>query len=47
MKIAHAALAKPPWSWRRKLSMNDQIAANSHAAHRKKNEIVQKRPRSG
>ena len=42
MKTVQIALATPPWSLRRKLSMSDQITVQTQTAHNATNASVQK-----
>ena len=42
MKITHSALANPPMSWLRKMSMNTMISSQIQMMKRKKYSIVKK-----
>jgi hypothetical protein len=47
MKITHKALAQPPMSWLRKMSMNTMISSQIQMMKRKKYTIVRKKSSSG
>ena len=47
MKITHSALAKPPMSWLRKMSMNTMISSQIQMMKRKKYSIVRKASSTG
>ena len=47
MKITQSALAQPPMSWLRKMSMNTMISSQIQMMNRKKYSIVRKKSSIG
>ncbi len=47
MKITHSALAQPPMSWLRKMSMNTVISNQIQMTNKKKYSMVRKKSRIG